>query len=393
MGGFTQPRHLAFLNPLDKTRKEKDSYAVRVGDTRIRPSTEAYEPHLVYLCTTRYPVRWGHGRATRREVFSGFCKQSEFKARLIKLNAGILKDDGTWLLDNDVKDYLTGAVWPGSPEARSLENKYRKQLAKAQDDEPVLPTPAPAPTVEGEVAAASTVEGEVAAAPPKKKKKQPHFDIVPPVLDFVRPLPPYDNPSLIMPLLTVTLPTRPLASTLSRLCNAHPRGLPFYASIPDKDRKDGPSFFRRLLRMRTDRIRELSEILVDRLEGNGGGLFGLRMNAEDKGRGIEGEALAEGLNAPEKGWAQLRWLEDGSEGWNGLERETLMESWEQSEGVNMIGRWTEYGDTEGVAMDEPKPWVSTSTSKPAVRTGGTKTPEELRELLQHDREAIMESRA
>ena len=391
MGGFTQPRHLAFLNPLDKTRKEKDSYAVRVGDSRIRPSTEAYEPHLVYLCTTRYPVRWGHGRATRREVFSGFCKESEFKARLIKLNAGILKDDGTWLLDNDVKDYLTGAVWPGSPEARSLENKYRKQLAKQQDDDPTDDTPSDAASL-APIAPTPTIEGE---APTKRKKKQVKFDILPPVLDFVRPLPPYDNPSLIMPFLTVTLPTRPLASTLSRLCNSHPRGLPFYASIPDKDRKDGPSFFRRLLRMRTDRIRELSETLVDRLEGNGGGLFGLRLNAEDRGRGIEGEALAEGLAVPEKGWAQLRWLEDGSEGWNGLEQVTLMESWEQSEGINLTGRWSEYGDTEGIEMDEPKPFIS--SLKKAVQaksvTGGTKTPEELRELLQQDREAVQESRA
>ena len=78
MGGFTQPQHLAFLNTRDPTRKAKDSYDVRIGQNRVRPDSEAYEPHVVYLAVTRYPVKWpGHGRAVRRETFSGFCKESE----------------------------------------------------------------------------------------------------------------------------------------------------------------------------------------------------------------------------------------------------------------------------------------------------------------------------
>lgn len=130
MGGFTQPRHLAFLNTLDPTRKPKDSYAVRVGASRVRPDAEAYEPHIVYLAVTRYPVRWGHGRATRRECFSGFCKESELAERFRLLNGWRVSGSGYYVGDSASNEYLEQAVWPGSPQARSLANKYRSAELK-----------------------------------------------------------------------------------------------------------------------------------------------------------------------------------------------------------------------------------------------------------------------
>lgn len=323
MGGFTQPRHLAFLNTLDPTRKEKDSYALRVGDDRVRPAEEAYEPHCVYLVATRHPVRWGHGRATRRECLSGFCKVSELPQRLKELNYGRWRSEGVklekvpgmaskrvtvsagWDCDKATKELLDLTVWPGSPEERSLLNKpawrarrnLQKELktaADAQDLPPLLPAVDPS---------------------------------------WTRPAPPYLDPPAVVPLFTVTLPTRPLAATLARLCNSHPRGLPFIASVPNEDRKDGPPLFRRLLRMRADRTRELTEDIVRKLGGQGGGFFALRLKREDKGRGVEGEALGEDAHAPEKGWAEIRWLEEASPAWNGLERDMLKAGWEGFEGI------------------------------------------------------------
>jgi hypothetical protein len=328
MGGFTQPRHLAFLNPMDNSRKQKDSYAVRVGESRVRPQAEAYEPHLVYLAVTRHPVRWGHGRATRRECFSGFCKESELVDRFKQLNGWMVGADGQYKVASASKEYTELAVWPGSPEARSLANKMNKIALKKTLD-------------------AEALEAGAEAV------KLPKINILPPVVGFVRPLPPFSDPTLIMPLMTITLPSRPLASTLSRLCNSHPRGLPFYASVPNNDRKDGPSFFRRLLRMRSDRIRELTSQIVDKLEGNGGGFFGLRLNSEDKGRGVEGENLSEALDRPQRGWAVLRWLDDNSEGWSGLERETLKESWMDEAGVEteLDGAWSDYAIKVGDPFD------------------------------------------
>lgn len=328
MGGFTQPRHLAFLNTLDPTRKEKDSHAVRVGASRVRPAAEAYEPHVVYLAVTRYPVRWGHGRATRRECFSGYCKESELARRMDELNYGIWKiptageeGEAGWGCRSESKEYLDLAVWPQSPEARSLANKTyysaRKAYARANGTD-------------------SKTKIDPALLPP----------FLPPAsADWTRPPPPYLSPRLVVPLLTVTLPTRPLAATLARLCNGHPRGLPFVASVPNEDRKDGPAFFRRLLRMRANRIRDLTGEIVEKLQGFGGGFFGLRLNPEDKGRGVEGEMLGEDIEAPGGNWVQVKWLEEESDCWTGIEREVFAESWK--DGVEMGGTWTEAGTPVG----------------------------------------------
>lgn len=358
MGGFTQPRHLAFLNTLDPTRKEKDSYAVRVGSSRVRPSPEAYEPHVVYLAVTRYPIKWAPGRATRRECFSGFVKESDLAKEFEELNYGrkryrvdskgktlepreeLLDENGQveWACNGASKEYCDLAVWPGSPEARSLLNrKYysiKKAIGKAAKAEQ-----------EALEAGVPLEESEMFTLPPLP-------DILPPVVNWTRPPPPYLDHRLIVPLLTVTLPTRPLAATLARLCNAHPRGLPFYASVPNDDRKDGPDFFRRLLRMRANRIRELTGNIVEKLDGYGGGLFGLRLNSEDKGRGVEGESLGEEVERPEGGWAKIRFLNEDSEIWEGIEKDVFVESWTDLNGAVQGADWDEKGESLEVARVE-----------------------------------------
>ncbi|GAA5949740.1 hypothetical protein JCM3765_007670 [Sporobolomyces pararoseus] len=350
MGGFTQPQHLHFLNTLDPTRKEKDSYDIRVGPNRVKPSQEAYEPHSVYLAVTRYPVRWGHGRSTRRECFTGFCKSTDLEERFKELNYGLWKQEETkfvkkshgkpkepvvtpagWFCLKESKEYIDQAVLPGSPEERSLLNKpisnrikaFLKEIEsekkKLQDDGKTSSS------------SSSSVLEEL-----EKRYQKVKEELLPPVSkDWKRPLPPFlrEEDRLIVPLLTITLPTRPLTSTLARLCNGHPRGLPFISSIPNEDRKDGPSLFRRLLRMRSNRILELTKEIVYKLKGHQGGLMSLRMNPDDRGRGIEGEGLGKELPEPENGWAQINWLDETSDIWNGIEKETYIDSWSDVDGV------------------------------------------------------------
>ncbi|BGP28485.1 hypothetical protein JCM10296v2_000220 [Rhodotorula toruloides] len=343
MGGFTQPRHLKFLQALDPNPKKlKDSYDVRIGPDRIRPDAEAYTPHTVYLAVTRYPIRWGHGRATRREVVSGFCREVDLPERFKNLNWGEWKEEhinevkeewgqpkvkytipAGYHCHRDSKEYLELAVFPGSPEERSLKNQnVYKTLTCVRNDrkrtEALL-----AENPDAELAPGTSFE-ELEAY-----EKELLERIIPPSEEeFVRPEPPYTDPPLVVPFLTVTLPTRPLAATVARLCKGFERGLPFMASIPNEDRRDGPALFRRLLRLRANRLQELITMLVDRLNGGTGGLLHLRLSADDRGRGYEGEYLDEGVKPPNaRGWAEYSFLDVNSPVWEGINQETFLASW------------------------------------------------------------------
>jgi hypothetical protein len=96
------------------------------------------------------------------------------------------------------------------------------------------------------------------------------------------------------PLLSMTLSTRPLAVTLARLSRGLPRGLPFYASISNDDRKTHASYSARLRNMRIDRMEDLTVQIAQLLAGARGGFIGIRFSTAEKGRGINGQ----GLEAP-----------------------------------------------------------------------------------------------
>jgi hypothetical protein len=96
------------------------------------------------------------------------------------------------------------------------------------------------------------------------------------------------------PLLTVTLATRPMALTHVRLSRAHERGLPFYASINNDDRKCAASFSSRMTSMRIDRMTSLTVQFAQLLDGWRGGFIGIRFSPDAQGRGIDGEDLERG---------------------------------------------------------------------------------------------------
>ena len=95
------------------------------------------------------------------------------------------------------------------------------------------------------------------------------------------------------PLLTVTLSTRPLANALERLSHGLERGLPFYAAIEDDERKDFASYNTRMRNMQLNRVQQLTREIARRLGGAHGGFVGIRFGAAEKGRGVDGEGLAD----------------------------------------------------------------------------------------------------
>lgn len=96
---------------------------------------------------------------------------------------------------------------------------------------------------------------------------------------------------LFRPLLTLTFSTRPLALAVSRLSKGLPRGVPFYASLDNMDRKSMTSYSSRIRSMRLQRMHNLTMTLARHLKGERGGLLGIRFNPEDKGRGVHGEGF------------------------------------------------------------------------------------------------------
>jgi hypothetical protein len=96
------------------------------------------------------------------------------------------------------------------------------------------------------------------------------------------------------PLLSITLSTRPLALSLARLSRSRPRGLPFFATISNDDRKTHASYSARTRSMRIDRMENLTVQIAQLLAGARGGFVGIRFSTKERGRGIRGE----GLEAP-----------------------------------------------------------------------------------------------
>ncbi|KAI0739511.1 hypothetical protein C8Q80DRAFT_1221963 [Daedaleopsis nitida] len=95
------------------------------------------------------------------------------------------------------------------------------------------------------------------------------------------------------PLLTITCATRPLAASLERLSSGGARGIPFFSKIEDDERKDFTSYNARLRNLQLNRVQEVTRGLATLLGGARGGLLGVRFAADQRGRGVNGEGLAD----------------------------------------------------------------------------------------------------
>ena len=161
------------------------------------------------------------------------------------------------------------------------------------------------------------------------------------------------------PVLTATLSTRSLALTYARLSRALPRGLPYYASIEEHDRKYAPTFNSRMHNLRVRRMRQLVVDIGRRLRGDFGGFPGLRFGPSDRGRTIDGEGLEAPIPADKRvihvGVGE--WHRDGQS-----LREILKEEigeLDLGEGFNIFGLDERGKRSDGVEWSHPQAPVTT----------------------------------
>ncbi|KAF8521168.1 hypothetical protein JB92DRAFT_2892129 [Gautieria morchelliformis] len=319
MGGFTRPRDLRAANwfpggPYLQRQKTYES-----------PHESAYEAHTVFLLETRHRVRHGIGRVDSKDHVVGVCRAADFVKIVHKYNSKRCPADARESLDNACWPWLpkSGKVlkptrWWGPDENPELimreiyeDDNYtsrdlQKVLQDAEDDveeeseeplsnhskKPKIIRPEPARKgSEGEhavTAAVHALEDEAHQKPPHMANNTFNIDHI---RETYQPL--LATEPFWLPLVAITYSTRPLALTIARLSRGRERGLPFYASMSNDDRKCLFSFGNRMTSMRLDRMRQLTLDVVSRLAGHMGGFVGIRFSTRDKGRGIGGEGLAD----------------------------------------------------------------------------------------------------
>lgn len=344
MGGFTRPRDLRASNwfpggPYIQKNKVYES-----------PHEAAYEPHTVFLLESRYRVRHGIGRVDSKDHIVEICRAVDFVKLVRKYNSVRAPGEGRESMDN--------ACWPWLPKSgkalrptrwwgpdEQLEDIMReiyedenyssphiKEILQDAQDEVDEPDPlsenqkktpklipierATATDTHPErVNAAATsdsgvsglnlasscaelmlaIQGQTGTKRPPPGR--PTFDINEVRAGYGARL---STEPFWLPLLAVTFSTRPLALTMGRLSKGLERGLPFYASMSNDDRKCLLSYSNRMTSMRLDRMRKLTLDIISRLAGHMGGFIGIRFNTHQRGRGVSGEGLADPIPADKR---------------------------------------------------------------------------------------------
>ncbi|KAG9099095.1 hypothetical protein FRC06_005655 [Ceratobasidium sp. 370] len=294
-GGFTKPRMLRASNWFpggEYIRKQK---------VYERPASDAYSPHTVYILESRYPIRTKEpGRPDVPEHLVSMCREEHFTS--------VVKWKNSPKTQGSAKVSMDAAWWPFLP--RRIRKEEQEVWWKDDEDPKQIRLEALGVTEDWEQTTPEPLRdyfpnpnryranGTKIVEPTPTKTIHPHRKVK--TIGEIRELyePTLEHAPFWRPLISITVATRPLAATLLRLCLAHPRGLPFYASIDTHDRKSHRSFPGRMRLMRLQRIRHLTIELAKRLVGYQGGFIGIRFNEADRGRGIMGERLAEPLPDP-----------------------------------------------------------------------------------------------
>lgn len=336
MGGFTRPRDLRASSwfpggPYIQRRKVYES-----------PHESAYEPHTVFLLETRHRVRHGIGRVDSKDHVVGVCRAVDFVKIVQKYNGKQCPRNARESLDNACWPWLpkSGKVlkptrWWGPDE--NLEDimkeiyedeTYRSQdihtvlqqvedeveedpedpLARQQKQPKIIPIESTPDEIQQADAAATPESGvfelklglsctildtdvQEHGTHSKPMHMTKHVFDIEQIRSTYRQL--LTTEPFWLPLLAITYSTRPLALTMARLSRGRERGLPFYASMANDDRKSLFSFGNRMTSMRLNRMRQLTLDIVSRLAGHMGGFIGIRFGTREKGRGICGEGLAD----------------------------------------------------------------------------------------------------
>ncbi|GJJ15627.1 hypothetical protein Clacol_009905 [Clathrus columnatus] len=295
MGGFTRPRDLRASNWFPG-----GPYVLK-GKKYESPSKEAYASHTVFLLETRYKVRHGIGRVDSNDHIVGVCRTVDWP-KLIKFYNGPR-------CPGEHQESLDNACWPWLPRSGKVirpvvwwgKGEKLEDIMKEIYEDPDYVSPYS--RLLQEQACEEENEDHTIPEIEKYNQKQRIEKLKPSIRvgnttfnkDEIRQkyFPIIQQEPFWRPLLTVTLSTRPLALTLSRLSKALPRGLPFYASMSNDDRKCLYSFSSRMTNLRLDRMRSLTMDICSHLAGDKGGFVGIRFSTESRGRGIDGEGLAD----------------------------------------------------------------------------------------------------
>ncbi|KAK7679050.1 hypothetical protein QCA50_017994 [Cerrena zonata] len=186
------------------------------------------------------------------------------------------------------------------------------------------------------------------------------------------------------PLLSLTFSTRPIALAISRLSKSLPRGLAFYASIDNHDRKYGPSFDARIRTLRLQRMSQLTIDLAHIMSGQRGGLLGARFSPEERGRGVNGEKLNEKIPL------EKRTVKIGVGEWYALSDEVKeafkldAQNYQVSEAVDVFGL-DEHGQrTDGVE------WPKAESPMRSIKGLDTTVKEEVMARLTEEQKEMVE---
>ncbi|KAF8582425.1 hypothetical protein K439DRAFT_1635360 [Ramaria rubella] len=397
MGGFTRPRDLRATNWFPG-----GPYLLK-GKQYESPHESAYEPHTVFLLESRYKVRHGIGRVDSKDHVVGVCRASDFVKLIEKYNSvrcpfearesmdnacwpwlpksgKVLKPTRWWGPDENLEDFMKELYEDPNYSSEDVQKVASEAEEEIEEEEPTgnqkkWPAFIPLQNLTDQRAAKSKEESTTELHTPAKSEESsplqtgaassstastgmdsprqapPHLSRQIPSAADIRTMyePMLSTEPFWRPVLAIIFSTRPLALSHSRLSKGLERGLPFYASISNDDRKCLFSFTNRIISLRLARMRKLAIDIVARLAGHKGGFVGIRFATHERGRGISGEGMADPIR-PEKRIVQVQ-----VGNWYGVAQqehelyEVAAEEWGGKDAV-VVSKMNEWGrklDAEG----------------------------------------------
>ncbi|PFH46030.1 hypothetical protein AMATHDRAFT_88557 [Amanita thiersii Skay4041] len=321
MGGFTRPQKIVPFNWLPGGHLSHNNKLYEP------PPPQAYEPHTVFLLEGRYLSRQSLGRVDAVKYIVEVCQEGDLEAVLRRYNSHKAPAELIEAMDN--------ARWPWVTKRGKLKEIKSKHI-----------------TSEEEAAIFQEAAEDVEDIEHLQEEQGAELDIPPPVEHPTEHLPDPDTPPpstsratskdealraatrakylptlsttpFFRPLLTITLPTRPLALSILRLSKSLINGLPFnsyvmsdlvspmHFFIPSLRPKKGskppqtefqhPSTYNARTRcLRLDRLLHLSSSLAELLIGARGGIAGLRFSPDTLGRGLNPHDLVHPLTPSQR---------------------------------------------------------------------------------------------
>ncbi|KAF8635709.1 hypothetical protein AX15_000332 [Amanita polypyramis BW_CC] len=205
MGGYSRPKKIQSFNWLLKGGYYKQK------EGAFPPAPEAYEPHTVFLLEGRYLSKREAGRVATREYIIKVCREGDFEKVLKTYNSNQAPPDLLEAMDN--------AYWPWLRKKQKTKKKSASTIDNSQADELNNDTASEDRRTNSERTVTTAATGRV--VDPQN------------TVDTIRAeyLPTLETTPFFRPLVTVTLPSRPLAVSLARLARSLVHGLAYHVFV------------------------------------------------------------------------------------------------------------------------------------------------------------------